>query len=80
MTPSMKAVRLFEHGGPEVLRYMDVPVPEAGPDEVLIRVHATAVITWDLRYRAGELPPVHPGRPAWAIRPRRPPSGRTRRR
>jgi putative oxidoreductase len=63
----MKAVRLFEHGGPEVLRYVDVPVPDAGPDEVLIRVHATAVNTWDLRYRAGELPPVHPGRPAWPL-------------
>lgn len=67
MTQSMKAVRLFEHGGPEVLQYVDVPVPEPGPDDVLIRVHATAVNTWDLRYRAGELPPVHPGRPAWPL-------------
>ncbi|MEE6169693.1 MULTISPECIES: quinone oxidoreductase family protein [unclassified Mycolicibacterium] len=59
----MKAVRLFHHGGPEVLMYTDVPVPEVGPDEVLIRVHATSVNSWDLRYRAGNLPskPI-PGR------------------
>lgn len=64
----MKAVRLFEHGGPDVLTYMDVPVPEVGPDEVLIRVHATSVNSWDLRYRAGNLPsrPI-PGRAPFVL-------------
>jgi NADPH:quinone reductase-like Zn-dependent oxidoreductase len=63
----MKAVRLFEHGGPEVLTYLDVPIPEVGADEVLIRVRATAANHWDLRYRAGNLPPTLPGRPPWPM-------------
>ena len=65
---TMKAVRLFEHGGPEVLTYLDVPVPDMGPDEVLIRVRATSINSWDLRYRSGALPsnPL-PGRPPWPL-------------
>lgn len=44
MSPrTMKAIRLHEFGGPEVLRYDDVPVPEPGPGEVLVRVHAVGV-------------------------------------
>ncbi len=61
---TMKAVHLFEHGGPEVLTCVDVPIPEVGDNEILIRVRATAVSSWDLRYRSGNLPadPL-PGRP-----------------
>ena len=36
----MKAVRVHEFGGPEMLRYEDVPVPEVGPGEVLMVAHA----------------------------------------
>ena len=32
----MKAIRIHEDGGPEVLRYEDVPDPEPGPGEVLV--------------------------------------------
>ena len=39
----MKAVVFYEHGGPDVLRYEDVPTPEPGPGEVLIAVRAVAV-------------------------------------
>src|ERR1700722_7051503 len=39
----MKAIVIEEHGGPEVLRYMDVPDPEPGPGEVLLRVRALSV-------------------------------------
>ena len=53
----MNAVRFFECGGPDVLSYVDVPIPDVGVDEVLIRVRATSVTSWDLRYRAGNLPP-----------------------
>jgi NADPH:quinone reductase-like Zn-dependent oxidoreductase len=53
----MKAVRLFAHGGPEVLTYPDVPMPEVGGQDVLIRVRGVAINQWDLRYRAGKLPP-----------------------
>src|SRR5262245_60590389 len=40
---TMKAVRIHEYGGPEVLRYEDAPMPVIGPDEVLIQVHASSV-------------------------------------
>src|SRR4051812_43241557 len=49
----MKAIRLHEFGGPEVLRYEDVPVPEAGPGEVLIRVHAAGLNPPDWYAREG---------------------------
>lgn len=42
-THTMRAIRLHEHGGPEVLRYEEVPLPEVGPGEVLVRVHAVGV-------------------------------------
>jgi NADPH:quinone reductase-like Zn-dependent oxidoreductase len=50
---TMKAVRIHEYGGPEVLRYEDAPRPEAGPGEVLIRVHAAGVNPVDWKVRAG---------------------------
>jgi len=59
----MKAVRLSEYGQPEVLQYIEVPVPEIEPDEVLVRVRGTSVTRWDLRYRQGLLTPP-PGRAA----------------
>lgn len=40
---TMRAIRLHEHGGPDVLRYEEVPIPEPGPGEVLVRVHAAGV-------------------------------------
>lgn len=52
-THAMKAVRLHEHGGPEVLRYEEVPVPEPGPGEVLVRVHAAGVNPPDWYLRGG---------------------------
>jgi NADPH:quinone reductase-like Zn-dependent oxidoreductase len=49
----MKAVRIHEDGGPEVLRYEDVPDPTAGPEEVLIRLRAASVNHLDLWVRQG---------------------------
>ena len=37
----MKAIRIHNYGGPEVLQYEDAPRPEPGAGEVLIRVHAS---------------------------------------
>ena len=51
----MKAIRLHEYGGPEVLRYEDAPRPEPGDGEVLVRVHATAVNPVDWKVRAGHV-------------------------
>ncbi|WP_030991869.1 NADP-dependent oxidoreductase [Streptomyces sp. NRRL WC-3744] len=52
-THTMRAVRLHEHGGPEVLRYDTVPIPEPGPGEVLVRVHAAGVNPPDWYLRDG---------------------------
>ena len=49
----MKAVRFHQHGGPEVLRYEDVPDPELAPGEVLVRVRACALNHLDLWGRRG---------------------------
>ncbi|WP_207400704.1 NADP-dependent oxidoreductase [Actinomadura roseirufa] len=53
MPTTMKAIRLHEHGGPEVLRHDDVPVPEPKPGEVLVRVHAAGVNPPDWYLRGG---------------------------
>jgi NADPH:quinone reductase-like Zn-dependent oxidoreductase len=57
----MKAIRLHEFGGPEVLRYDEVPIPEPEPKpgEVLIRVHAVGVNPPDWYVREG-MPNVPP--------------------
>ena len=49
----MKAVRFHEHGGPEVLRLEEVPDPEPGSGEVLVRVRACALNHLDLWQRRG---------------------------
>ncbi len=49
----MKAVRLHEFGGPEVLKYEDVPEPTVRQDQVLVRVKACAMNHLDLWCRKG---------------------------
>jgi putative oxidoreductase len=51
----MKAVRLYEFGGPEKLVYGEHPLPEVGPGDVLVKVLATSVSRWDVKYRTGEV-------------------------
>jgi NADPH:quinone reductase-like Zn-dependent oxidoreductase len=53
----MKAIRIHEDGGPEVLRYEDAPDPEPAPSEVLVRLRAAALNHLDLWIRRG-LPSV----------------------
>lgn len=59
MTEMMKAVRLHEYGGPDVLFYEDAPRPAPASDEVLVRVHAASLNPPDLYLRDGyrALPP-----------------------
>jgi NADPH:quinone reductase-like Zn-dependent oxidoreductase len=52
---TMKAVRLYEFGGPEKLVYRDHPVPEIGSGDILVKVLATSVSRWDIKYRTGEV-------------------------
>ena len=49
----MRAVALDRFGGPETLKIQAVPLPEPGPDEVLIRVEAAGVGAWDPFEREG---------------------------
>lgn len=49
----MKAAFLEVTGAPEVLRHGDLPTPQAGPGEVLVRIQASAVNPIDLYIRAG---------------------------
>jgi len=62
-THTMKAVRIHSFGGPEVLHYEDVPVPEPRPKELLIRIHAAGVnpVDWKIRegrFGQGPLPQI----------------------
>jgi len=41
--PTMKAIVMHEYGGPEVLKYEEVPRPEPKDNEVLVRMIATGV-------------------------------------
>jgi NADPH2:quinone reductase len=65
----VKAIRQYEYGGPDTLRYEDVPDPEPGPDQVRIRVEAIGLHLIDTTLRAGRQPgpplptlPYTPGR------------------
>lgn len=55
----MKAIRIHEFGGPDVLRYEDIPEPQPGPGEIRIRIIAAGVNPMDWKIRSGyirELP------------------------
>jgi len=49
----MKAARIHQHGGPEVLVYEDVPEPQIKANEILLRVRACALNHLDLWVRGG---------------------------
>jgi NADPH2:quinone reductase len=48
-----QAIRIQQHGGPEVLELVEVDVPDPGPDEVRIRNHAIGLNFIDIYYRTG---------------------------
>ena len=49
----MKAIRIHEFGGPEVLKYEDIPEPHPGPGEIQIRIIAAGVNPMDWKIRKG---------------------------
>ncbi len=56
----MKAVRIHEYGGPEVLKYEDAPMPAPGPGQVRIKLEATGVNFIDIYQRTGQYKLVLP--------------------
>src|SRR3989304_9264406 len=61
----MKAVRIHEFGGPEVLKIEEVPEPTIAPGDVLIQMEAAGVNYADVMMRVGMYPteglPITPG-------------------
>jgi NADPH2:quinone reductase len=49
----MKAIHVHEFGGPDVLRLEEVPTPQPGPGEMLLRLHAAGVNPVETYIRAG---------------------------
>ena len=49
----MKAVQMTETGGPDVLKYVELPTPKAGPGEVLVKAHAIGVCMPETLVRQG---------------------------
>jgi NADPH:quinone reductase-like Zn-dependent oxidoreductase len=51
-TATMRAISQDVLGGPEVLQYVEIPRPDAGVSQVLVRVHAAGVNPTDWKHRA----------------------------
>ncbi len=58
MARIVKAIRIEQHGGPEVLKLVDVELTPPAPGEVTIRQHAVGLNFIDIYYRSGLYP--HP--------------------
>ena len=52
----MKAVRVHQYGGPEALRYEEVPVPEPGAGEARVKIEAIGLNYIDIYQRTGLYP------------------------
>src|SRR3989338_7466767 len=52
----MKAVRVHQYGGPEVLRYEEIPVPEPGAGEARVKIEAIGLNYIDIYQRTGLYP------------------------
>ncbi len=66
----MKAIRVHETGGPEKLSFEDVPVPEPGPDQARVKIHAIGLNYIDIYHRTGLYQaslPVTPGMEASGV-------------
>lgn len=56
----MKAIVLKKFGGPDSFELQDVPIPEVGIGELLVRVFATAINPLDYQIRRGDYPEYVP--------------------
>ncbi|GAB2515979.1 quinone oxidoreductase family protein [Nocardia heshunensis] len=60
----MRAIQVSEHGGPEVLRYVEVPNPQVGAGQLLVKTQAAGINFIDTYIRTGRYPtpvPYIPG-------------------
>ena len=53
----MKAICVHEHGGPDVLKYEDVPEPKAGKGEAVVKIAAAGLNFIDIYFRTGTYKP-----------------------
>lgn len=51
----MKAIQYSEHGPADVMHYVDLPDPVAGPGQILVKLEAASVTPFDWKLRAGHL-------------------------
>jgi NADPH2:quinone reductase len=66
----MRAIRIHEYGGPDVLRYEEVALPEPGAGEARVKIDAVGINYIDVYQRKGQYPdplPVIPGREAAGV-------------
>ena len=52
----MKAIRIHEHGGPEVLQYADIPDPTPQAHEAVVKIDAAGINFIDIYFRTGLYP------------------------
>src|SRR3977135_4264582 len=52
----MKAIQVSQVGGPEVLKLVDLPVPDPKPNEALVQIEAAGVNFIDVYFREGRYP------------------------
>ena len=52
----MRAIWIYETGGPEVMKYEEVDLAPPGPGQVRVRHHAIGVNYLDIYYRSGFIP------------------------
>src|SRR3977135_2185740 len=52
----MKAIQVSQVGGPEVLKLVDLPVPDPKPNEALVQIEAAGVNFVDVYFREGRYP------------------------
>lgn len=69
MAKTMRAITVRKAGGPEVLTEVEVPRPEPGPVEILVRVHAAGVnpVDWKSRARGQALATPAPYVPGFDV-------------
>ncbi len=58
--PTMHAIRVYEYGGPEQLRFEEMPTPAPQAGEVLVRVHAAGVLAAEWKMRQGFFKHIFP--------------------